>query len=61
MNTYYIQILHTKYIKGTSSLCVRFQKFIDGQGTQSIIKNLNLKKSKRFWNQIFIEVNDYTV
>ena len=24
------------------------KKIIDGQGTQSIIKNLNLKKSKRF-------------
>ena len=34
---------------------------VDGQGTQSIIKNLNLKKSKRSWNQNFIEVNDYTV
>ena len=33
----------------------------DGQGTQAIIKNLNLKKSKRFWNQNFIEVNDCTV
>ena len=38
-----------------------FKKNVDGQGTQSIIKNLNLKKLKRFWNQNFIEVNDYTV
>ena len=38
-----------------------FKKNVDGQGTQSIIKNLNLKKSKRFGNQNFIEVNDYTV
>ena len=37
------------------------KKKIDGQGTQAIIKNLNLKKLKRFWNQNFIEVNDYTV
>ena len=27
---------------------VFFKKNVDGQGTQSIIKNLNLKKSKRF-------------
>ena len=38
-----------------------FLKNVDGQGTQAIIKNLNLKKLKRFWNQNFIEVNDYTV
>ena len=41
-----------------------FFKNVDGQGTQAIIKNLNLKKWKRFWNQNFIdmiEVNDYTV
>ena len=38
-----------------------FYKKLDGQWTQSIIKNLNLKKSKRFWNQNFIEVNDYAV
>ena len=50
-----------KRIKGTSGLCVRFYKNVDGQGTQAIIKNLNLKKLKRFWNQNFIEVNDYTV
>ena len=37
------------------------KKIIDGQGTQSIIKNLSLKKSKRFWNQNFVEVNEYTV
>ena len=48
-------------IKGTSGLCVHFKKNVDGQGTQAIIKNLNLKKLKRFWNQNFIEVNDYTV
>ena len=42
-------------------MCTFKKKIIDGQGTQSIIKNLNLKKSKRFWNQNFIEVNDYTV
>ena len=49
-------------IKGASGLCVRFFFLnVDGQGTQAIIKNLNLKKSKRFWNQNFIEVNDYTV
>ena len=48
-------------IKGTSGLCVRFEKNVDGQGTQAIIKNLNLKKLKRFWNQNFIEVNDFTV
>ena len=48
-------------LKGTSGLCVRFLKNVDGQGTQAIIKNLNLKKLKRFWNQNFIEVNDYTV
>ena len=47
--------------KGTSGLCVRFLKNVEGQGTQAIIKNLNLKKLKRFWNQNFIEVNDYTV
>ena len=47
--------------KGTSSLCVRFKKNVDGQGIQAIIKNLNLKKSKRLWNHNFIEVNDYTV
>ena len=39
--------LSTK-IKGTSGLCVRFLKNVDGQGTQSINKNLNLKKSKSF-------------
>ena len=38
-----------------------FLKNVDGQGTRAIIKNLNLKKSKRFCNQNFIEVNDYTV
>ena len=48
-------------LKGTSGLCVHFKKIVDGQGTQAIIKNLNLKKSKRFWNQNFIELNDYTV
>ena len=48
-------------LKGTSGLCVRFKKNVDGQWTQAIIKNLNLKKLKRFWNQNFIEVNDYTV
>ena len=37
------------------------KKNVDGQGTQAIIKSLNLKKSKRFWNPNFIEVNDYTV
>ena len=36
-------------------------KTVDGQGTQATIKNLNWEKSKRFWNQNFIEVNDYTV
>ena len=34
--------------KGTGGLCVRFKKNVDGQGTQAIIKNLNLNKSKRF-------------
>ena len=49
-------------LKGTSGLYVRFfKKNVDGQGTQAIIKNLNLKKLKRFWNQNFIKVNDYTV
>ena len=38
-----------------------FLKNVVGQGTQAIIKNLNLKKLKRFWNQDFIKVNDYTV
>ena len=38
-----------------------FLKNVDGQGTQANIQNLNLKKSKRFWNQNFIEVNDFTV
>ena len=47
-------------IKGTSGYAYVF-KNVDGQGTQAIIKNLNLKKSKRFWNQNFIELNDYTV
>ena len=37
------------------------EKNVDGQGTQSIIENLNLKQSKRFWNQNFIQVNDYSI
>ena len=53
--------IYLHQLKGTSGLCVRFKKNVDGQGTQAIIKNLNLKKLKRFWNQNVIKVNDYTV
>ena len=40
--------VYSSQVKGTSGLCVRFLKNVDGQGTQAIIKNLNLKKLKRF-------------
>ena len=38
-----------------------FWKIVEGRRTQSIIKNLILKKSKRSWNKNLSEVNDYTV
>ena len=38
-----------------------FLTIVEGRGTQSIIKILSLKKSKRSWNKTFSEVNDYTV
>ena len=37
------------------------KKIVEGRGTQSIIKNLILKKSKRSWNKNLSEVNDFTV
>ena len=48
-------------LRGRAVYAYFLKKNVDGQGTQAIIKNLNLKKSKRFWNQNFIEMNDYTV
>ena len=48
-------------LRGRAVYAYVFLKNVDGQGTQSIIKNLNSKKSKRVWNQNFIEVIDYTV
>ena len=48
-------------LRGRTVYAYVFKKNVDCQGTQAIIKNLNLKKSKRFWNQNFIEMNDYTV
>ena len=37
------------------------KKYVESRGTQSIIKNLNLKKSKRSWNEYCSERNGYTV
>ena len=37
------------------------KKYVESRGTQSIIKNLILKKSKRSWNENFSERNGYTV
>ena len=48
-------------LRGRAVYAYVFKKNVDSQGTQAIITNLNLKKSKKFWNQNFIEVNDYTV
>ena len=45
-------------LRGRAVYAYVFKKNVDDQGTQAIIKNLNLKKWNRFWNQNFIEVND---
>ena len=48
-------------LRGEADFAYVFKKFVDGPGTQSSTKNLNLKKSKRCWGKISSEVNDYVI
>ena len=50
-----------RYLRGRAIYAYVFKKNVEGLGTQSIIKNLILKKSKRSLNKTFSEVNDDTV
>ena len=45
---YFFNFASCEPLRGRAVYAYVFKKNVDGQGTQAIIKNLNLKKLKRF-------------
>ena len=45
---FYVTLIIILILRGRAVYAYVFLKNVDGQGTQAIIKNLNLKKLKRF-------------